>query len=206
MYANPFSETFINSNPWGWETFSQEQTRKKRTNGWGRTTRRSRSSTADSEGLFHPKCGGVSQHSHARSPTRRPLPAEPQLINTTINAGQFAGLPSEDPLAHLRKFLRIADTARFNGTPLNITRLSLFPFSLMGKAYDWIAGLPDNSITTWEECTTKVLNKYFPPGRTSQMKNEIVGFRQFEQESLAEAWEKFQDLLRRYPHHGLEKG
>ena len=49
----------------------------------------------------------------------------PQLINTTINAGQFAGLPSEDPLAHLRKFLRIADTTRFNGTPLNITRLSL---------------------------------------------------------------------------------
>ena len=129
-----------------------------------------------------------------------------QLINTTINAGQFAGLPSEDPLAHLRKFLRIADTARFNGTPLNITRLSLFPFSLMGKAYDWIAGLPDNSITTWEECTTKFLNKYFPPGRTSQMKNEIFGFRQFEQEPLAEAWERFQDPLRRCPHHGLQKG
>lgn len=76
----------------------------------------------------------------------------------------------------------------------------------MGKAYDWIAGLPDNSITTWEECTTKFLNKYFPPRRTSQIKNEIFSFRQFEQESLAEAWERFQDLLRRCPHHGLEKG
>ena len=38
------------------------------------------------------------------------------------------------------------------------------------------------------------------------MKNEIVGFRQLEQESLAEAWERFQDLLRRCPYHGVEKG
>ena len=120
---------------------------------------------------------GVSHSIHLpKAPHGAHYQLNPQLINTTINAGQFARLPSEDPLAHLRKFLRIADTAIFNDTPVNITRLSLFPFSLMGKVYDWIVGLSNDSITTWDECTTKFLNKYFPPGRTSQIKNEIVSF------------------------------
>lgn len=46
----------------------------------------------------------------------------------------------------------------------------------MGKSYNWIANLLNDSITTTEEYTKKFLNKYFSPGRTSQIKNEIINF------------------------------
>lgn len=35
------------------------------------------------------------------------------------------------------------------------------------------------------------------------MKNEITSFREREDDSLFDAWERFKDLLRQFPHHGI---
>lgn len=37
------------------------------------------------------------------------------------------------------------------------------------------------------------------------MRNEITSFTQQDSESLYKAWERFNDMLRRCPHHGLPK-
>ena len=50
----------------------------------------------------------------------------------------------------------------------------------------------------------KFLTKFFPPQMTSQLRVEISQFRQGESESLYDAWDRFKDLLRRYPQHGFE--
>jgi len=39
--------------------------------------------------------------------------------------------------------------------------------------------------------------------KTAKLRNEIASFSQHEQESLYEAWERYNELLRRCPHHGL---
>ena len=47
--------------------------------------------------------------------------------------------------------------------------------------------------------------KYFPPSKTAKVVNEITSFQQFEHESLSEAWDRFTELQRSCPHHGLPK-
>ena len=51
----------------------------------------------------------------------------------------------------------------------------------------------------------KFLTKIFPPAKIAQLVQEINTFKQFEGENLAEAWEKFHELLRRCPHHRLTR-
>ena len=45
--------------------------------------------------------------------------------------------------------------------------------------------------------------KYFPPTKNAKLWNEITFFHQLEDESLYEAWERFKELLRMCPHHGV---
>ena len=127
-------------------------------------------------------------------------PAIIQMIQQTV---QFCGFPNEDPNAHIANFLEICDTFKHNGVSDDAIRLRLFPFSLKEKAKGWLNSLPAGSITTWEEMAHNFLAKYFPPSKTAKMRNDITTFSQFEAESLYEAWERFKDLLRRVPHHGL---
>jgi len=61
------------------------------------------------------------------------------------------------------------------------------------------------SVTTWDELTKVFLAKFFPPSKMASLRNQITSFAQREDESLYEAWEQFNDLLRLCPHHGLHK-
>ena len=51
----------------------------------------------------------------------------------------------------------------------------------------------------------KFLTKFFPPSKIAQLVQEINTFRQLEGENLAEAWERFHEILRRSPHHRLTR-
>ncbi|XP_024022668.1 uncharacterized protein LOC112091966 [Morus notabilis] len=124
------------------------------------------------------------------------------MIQTSV---QFGGLLSEDPNARIANFLEICDTFKFNGVSSDAIKLRLFPFSLRDKAKGWLNSLPPGSITTWEDLAQKFLAKYFSPAKTAKMRNDITSFAQYDAESLYEAWERFKDLLRRCPHHGLPK-
>ncbi|KAH9704556.1 hypothetical protein KPL70_011517 [Citrus sinensis] len=84
-----------------------------------------------------------------------------------------------------------------------IQTLRLFPFSLRDKAKEWLNSLPVGTITTWDGLAQTFLAKYFPPEKTAKLRNVITTFAQFEMKSLYEAWEKYKDLLRKCPHHGL---
>ena len=70
-----------------------------------------------------------------------------------VSQYQFAGLPSEDPNAHLGSFLDICDTFRINRVSADAIRLRLFPFSLRDKAKLWLRSLAPNSITVTPRLT-----------------------------------------------------
>ena len=63
--------------------------------------------------------------------------------------------------------------------------------------------LPPDFITTWNDLANEVLLKYFPPTKNAKLRNEITSFHQLEDESLYDTWERFKELLRRYPHHDI---
>ncbi|KAF7824146.1 uncharacterized protein G2W53_022290 [Senna tora] len=73
------------------------------------------------------------------------------------------------------------------------------------KAKVWLQSLPEGSITTWEGLAQQFITKYFSPGKTAKMRNDITSFVHLDNESLYEAWERFKDLLKKCPHHGLPK-
>nr|GEZ29921.1 reverse transcriptase domain-containing protein [Tanacetum cinerariifolium] len=62
---------------------------------------------------------------------------------------------------------------------------------------------PSHSITTWDDLVSKFINEFFPPSRTTNLRNEISNFHQKFDESFHEAWERYTDLLHACPHHGF---
>nr|GEY31715.1 reverse transcriptase domain-containing protein [Tanacetum cinerariifolium] len=81
----------------------------------------------------------------------------------------------------------------------------LFPFSLPGAARRWLKKEPLRSILTWEDLISKFINAFFPPSRTTNLRNEISNFQQRFDESFHEAWDRYKDLLRACLHHGFIK-
>nr|GEY07212.1 reverse transcriptase domain-containing protein [Tanacetum cinerariifolium] len=87
--------------------------------------------------------------------------------------------------------------------PNSVIKLILFPFSLAGAARRWLEKEPLRSIHTWEDLVSKFINEFFPPSRTTNLRNEISNFQQRFDESFHEAWDRYKDLLRACPHHGF---
>nr|GEW37580.1 reverse transcriptase domain-containing protein [Tanacetum cinerariifolium] len=65
----------------------------------------------------------------------------------------------------------------------------------------WLEKEPPRSIFTWDD--SKFINQFFPPFKTTNLRNEITNFQQRFDESFSEAWDRFKDLLRSCPHHGF---
>ena len=122
-----------------------------------------------------------------------------------LHSIQFHGLPSENPNAHLTSFIKVYDTIKYNGVTEEALRLRLFPLSLSDRAKHWLTSQPPDSITSWNDLVQKFLTKIFLPTKIAQLVEEINTFRQFKEENLAEAWERFHELLRRCPHHRLTR-
>ncbi|GJR25320.1 reverse transcriptase domain-containing protein [Tanacetum coccineum] len=72
-----------------------------------------------------------------------------------------------------------------------------------GAAQIWLEKEPPRSILTWDDLVSKFINKFFPPSKTTNLRNEITRFQQKFDETFYEAWNRFNDLLRGCPHHGF---
>ncbi|XP_070004258.1 uncharacterized protein [Nicotiana sylvestris] len=121
-----------------------------------------------------------------------------QLIQST---GQYVGLSHEDPQRHIQNFLEIIDTYNYPNVSKDYVRLTLFPFSLLGEAKEWLQKEPANSIHTWDDLAKKFLIKFFPTKKTKSLRSQILGFQQRDGETLRQAWERYKKLLRDCPHH-----
>ncbi|GKC44639.1 reverse transcriptase domain-containing protein [Tanacetum coccineum] len=99
----------------------------------------------------------------------------------------------------------ITSTLKFLNAPSTSVKLMLFPFSLEGAARIWLEKEPPRSILTWDDLVSKFINKFFPPSKTTNLRNEITRFQQRFDETFYEAWDRFNDLLRACPHHGFSE-
>ncbi|GJR57294.1 reverse transcriptase domain-containing protein [Tanacetum coccineum] len=90
---------------------------------------------------------------------------------------------------------KITSTMKFLERPEYVVKL-FFPFSLEGAARIWLEKEPPRSIQTWDDLVSKFINKFFPPSKTTNLRNEITRFQQRFDETFYEAWDRFNDLLR----------
>ncbi|GJX33577.1 reverse transcriptase domain-containing protein [Tanacetum coccineum] len=90
----------------------------------------------------------------------------------------------------------VTSTFRHPDVPNTSIKLLLFPFSLEGEARIWLDKEPPRSILTWDDLVSKFINQFFPPSKTTYLRNEIINFLQKPNETFNEAWERFKGLLR----------
>ena len=100
--------------------------------------------------------------------------------------------------------MRMANTVKLNGVRLEVIKLQLFPFSLRDVAATWFDSLLVGSVNNWEELVEAYMSIFFPPALTSYRRGEIIVFKQGEEESLFNAWERFKRLIKRCPMHGID--
>lgn len=144
------------------------------------------------------------------SPTCLRLPdvtaAHYEIKPSTIQSlPSFLGLSTENPYDFLGEFLAICSTIKLSVFTEDALRMRLFPFSLKERAKHWFHSLAPNSITSWAQLQQEFLKKYFPIGKTNDIRRAITSISQNEGEQLYETWEILKDLLRSCPHHAVPK-
>ncbi|GJU87884.1 reverse transcriptase domain-containing protein [Tanacetum coccineum] len=145
--------------------------------------------------------------SQARSQNRR----QQQLTTVIVEEPEF-------PMANNRTMAQMLQapiegyedaivTSTFRHPEVSNTsiKLLIFPFSLKGEALTWLDKEPPRSILTWDDLVLKFINQFFPPSKTTYLRNEITTFLQKPNETFNEAWERFKGLLRQCPHHGFSE-
>nr|GEW02299.1 reverse transcriptase domain-containing protein [Tanacetum cinerariifolium] len=90
-----------------------------------------------------------------------------------VQANPYHGFERENPHTHINNFKRINLTLKFRDVPNDVIKLVMFPYSLDGNARVWYDKEHPNSILTWEDLVNKFVNQFFPPSKTTHLKNEI---------------------------------
>nr|GFA25348.1 hypothetical protein [Tanacetum cinerariifolium] len=126
-----------------------------------------------------------------------------QTLINLVQSNQFTG--RQDPHNHLRFFNKVTSTFRHPEVPNTKIKLLLFPFSLEREARIWLDKEPSRSILTWEDLVSKFINQFFPPSKTTYLRNEITNFLHKPNKMFNEAWDRFKDLLKQCPYHGFSE-
>nr|GFD43449.1 reverse transcriptase domain-containing protein [Tanacetum cinerariifolium] len=92
---------------------------------------------------------------------------------TLVQNKQFFGNDKEDLHAHIRYFIKITSTLKFPNVSNTSIKLMFFPFSLEGAAQIRLGKEPPRSILTWDDLVSKFINEFFPPSKTTNLRNEI---------------------------------
>ncbi|KAL4281689.1 hypothetical protein GQ457_03G015100 [Hibiscus cannabinus] len=132
------------------------------------------------------------------------LELKPVMFNMLNSIGQFGGSPHDDARQHNRAFLEVCDSFRQQGVHEDVLKLKLFPYSLRDRARAWLSGVPAGSIESWADLCRGFLMRYNPPNMHTQLRNDIASFRQADDESMHECWDRFNGLLRKCTNHGFQ--
>ena len=127
---------------------------------------------------------------------------KPALLNLVMKE-QFSGASTDDAAAHLNNFVELCEMQNYKDMDGDIIKLKLFPFSLRGRAKEWLLSLPRNSIDSWTKCKDAFIGKYYPPAKIISLRSSIMNFKQMDNEHVAQAWERMKSLIKNCPTHGL---
>ena len=83
---------------------------------------------------------------------------KPALLNLVMKE-QFSGVSTDDAATHLNNFFELCEMQKYKDVGGDIIKLKLFPFSLRGRATEWLLSLPRNSIDSWTKCKGAFIGK-----------------------------------------------
>nr|GEX34098.1 DNA-directed DNA polymerase [Tanacetum cinerariifolium] len=112
-----------------------------------------------------------------------------------VQGNKFYDFERDNPHTHISNFKRMTATLKYMDVSNDAIKLMLFSYSLEGAARIWYEKEPPNSILTWDDLVIKFVNQFFPPSKTTNLKNEISRFTQRFEETFGEAWNHFKELV-----------
>jgi hypothetical protein len=75
-----------------------------------------------------------------------------------------------------------------------IIKVKLFPFSLAGKALDWILKWPIGNFSTWFNLKASFIERFGSIETICNLRQMVIAFKQEEEEPLVKAWERFRGI------------
>jgi hypothetical protein len=77
----------------------------------------------------------------------------------------------------------------------------LFSYTLSGDASKWMIDCPKGNFDSWFNIKASFIEKFGPPNAITCNRSLILAFKQLDDETLTEAWERFRELI-----YGTEHG
>ncbi|GKF77705.1 hypothetical protein Tco_0230175, partial [Tanacetum coccineum] len=81
--------------------------------------------------------------------------------------------------------------------------LYVFPITLTRAAKRWVDKLSPGTIDSWDLLKKAFIQRYYSPSKTAKQLEEIRNFKQEGDETLYQAWERYNDLLYKWPTHDI---
>ncbi|GJS21739.1 hypothetical protein Tco_0450371 [Tanacetum coccineum] len=91
------------------------------------------------------------------------------------------------------------DTFSGNKNKDDAVMLRVFPFTLTGAAKRWVDRLTPRAVNTWNLLKNAFIQRYCPPSKAAKQLEDIHNFKQEDDESLYQAWERYNDLMYKCP-------
>nr|GEZ87117.1 hypothetical protein [Tanacetum cinerariifolium] len=115
----------------------------------------------------------------------------------------FSGNKNDDAREHVERILDIDSLFNIPGVTHDAVMLRVFPITLIGAVKRWVDRLPLGTINTLELLKKAFIQRYCPPSKTAKHLEEIHNFKQEGDETLYQAWERYNVLLYKCPTHDL---
>ena len=116
----------------------------------------------------------------------------------SIYENRFKGGSGDDP--HLKKFEKICETLKLSNVSSIIIKVKMFPYSLAGRAMDWVLNWPLGTFNTWYNIKAAFIERFGPPAIMIYNRELIFSFKQSNNELLIHAWERFRGLAYELEH------
>ncbi|GKC75651.1 hypothetical protein Tco_1126425 [Tanacetum coccineum] len=111
----------------------------------------------------------------------------------------FSGNKNEDAHEHVERILDIVNLFNILGFSHDAVMLRIFPIILTRAVKRWVDKLPPGTINTWDMIKKAFIQRYCPPSKTTKQLEEIHNFKKESDETLYQAWERYNDLLYKCP-------
>ncbi|GJR81050.1 hypothetical protein Tco_0151835 [Tanacetum coccineum] len=115
----------------------------------------------------------------------------------------FSGNKNEDAHDHIDRILSIVSLFNIPGVSKDAVMLRVFPFNLTGATKRWVDRLVPGTTNTWDLLKKAFIQRYCPPSKTAKQLEDIHNFTQKGDESLYQAWERYNGLLYKCPTHDI---
>nr|GEV55248.1 hypothetical protein [Tanacetum cinerariifolium] len=124
-------------------------------------------------------------------------------IMRELREDTFLGNQNDDAHEHVERILDIMSLFIILGVTHDAVMLRVFPITLIGSTKIWVERLHPGAFNTWDLLKQTFIQRYCPPSIITKQLEEIHNFKQEGDETLYQAWERYNDLLYKCPTHDL---